>query len=428
MRRWTIVGGRLRVGGRFPHRDGAWSGAVASAAALAALAAAGQGAPAAAAEREVLPVVGHAQFEQKISQTSGGFQGLLDGDGGLGSAAAAIGDLDRDGTADLAVGAPGDDDGGGEDRGAVWLLFLHPNGTVKSHQKISAVEGGFTGVLDNFDFFGISVSSMGDLDGDGTADLAVGALGDDDGGNSRGAVWILFLHPNGTVKSHQKISAVEGGFTGGLDDFDGFGRSVSSMGDVDGDGTVDLAVGATGDDDGGEDRGAVWVLFLAPDGTVESHQKISAAAGGFTGTLDDQDSFGSAVASLGDLDCDGHTDLAVGAGQDDDGGVFRGAVWILLLGPNGAVRLHTKISDTSGGFIGDLDDVDLFGFSVAALGDLDGDRNADLAVGAPGDDDGSSDRGAAWILYLDGNGCFVQTLFEDGFESGHTGAWSATVG
>jgi len=412
---------------RSPYRFGVWSGAVASAVVLAAQAAAAQSTPAAAAEGEALPVIGHVQFEQKISQTSGGFVGTLNNADALGLAVAPIGDLDGDGTADLAVGAAGDDDGGSEDLGAVWILFLHPNGTVKSHQKISAVEGGFTGVLDNFDFFGGSVSSMGDLDGDGTTDLAVGASGDDDGGNGLGAVWILFLHPNGTVESHQKISAVEGGFTGVLDDVDFFGRSVSSIGDLDGDGTADLAVSAIGDDDGGEDRGAVWVLFLAPDGTVASHQKISAAAGGFTGTLDDQDLFGAGVASLGDLDCDGHADLAVGARGDDDGGATRGAVWILFLGPNGAVRLHTKVSDTSGGFLGPLDDGDSFGSSVAALGDLDGDRNVDLAVGAPGDDDGGSGRGAAWVLYLDGDGCFEQTLFEDGFESGHTGAWSMTV-
>ena len=58
------------------------------------------------------------------------------------------------------------------------------------------------------------MAALGDLDGDGVGDLAVGAPRDDDGGTDRGAVWVLFLNTDGTVKSHQKISDTEGGFTG----------------------------------------------------------------------------------------------------------------------------------------------------------------------------------------------------------------------
>jgi len=341
---------------------------------------------------------GTVSAEQKISDTQGGFTGALGDDDYFGGAVASLGDLDGDGVGDLAVGASQDDDGG-SNRGAVWILFLNTDGTVKAHQKISDTEGGFTGTLIDQDRFGSSLASLSDLDGDGVADLAVGEIFDD---FIRGAVWVLFLNADGTVKAHQKISSSEGGFSGTLDASDGFGSGLSSLEDLDGNGVRDLAVGAYGDDDGGTDRGAVWILFLNANGTVNSHQKISDTVGGFTGTLLDSDKLGIAVSSLGDLDGDGVQDLAAGASWDDDGGGNRGALWVLFLNADGTVKGHQKISDTQGGFTGTLDNNDRFGTSIAWLGDQDGDGLGDAAVGARLDGDGGSARGAVWTLFLEG--------------------------
>src|SRR5262245_19224165 len=162
-------------------------------------------------------------------------------------------------------------------------------GTVRSEQKISETAGGFGGNLDPGDYFGSSVAALGDLDGDGVGDLAVGAPRDDDGGSDQGAVWILFLNADSTIASEQKISETAGGFGETLDPSDRFGSSVAALGDLDGDGTRDLAVGATGE---GRAEGAVWILFLNADGTVASEQKISETAGGFGGVLDSGDVFG----------------------------------------------------------------------------------------------------------------------------------------
>ncbi|MHC4265331.1 MAG: integrin alpha [Planctomycetota bacterium] len=340
---------------------------------------------------------------QKISDTQGNFTGTLNNEDIFGSASCTLGDLDGDGVEDIAVGARHDDDGG-EDTGAVWILFLNMDGTVKSHQKISDTAGGFTGTIDNIDRFGGSLASLGDFDGDGIIDIAVGAYSDDDGGFNRGAVWILFLNTNGTVKSHQKISDTIGGFTGALSNSDLFGFSVACLGDLDGDNINDLAVGARNDDDGGTNRGAIWILFLNSNGTVKSHQKISDTAGGFTGTLIDTDYFGCEVCPIGDLDGDDVNDIAVGAYSDDDGGYYRGAAWVLFLNSNGTVKSHQKISDTQGGFSGTLDDIDNFGRGLYPLGDIDGDGIMDIAVGAHGDDDGGIDRGAVWFLYLNTDG------------------------
>jgi hypothetical protein len=92
-------------------------------------------------------------------------------------------------------------------------------------------------------------------------------------------VHVLFLHPDGTAKSVQKIASGAGGGPP-LIDGDAFGRSVGALGDVDGDGTGDIAVGAYRDDTGGTDRGALHVLFLNANGTVKSSQRIASGVGG----------------------------------------------------------------------------------------------------------------------------------------------------
>ena len=129
---------------------------------------------------------------------------------------------------------------------------------VQDFQKLSATQGQLVRVLDNEDEFGKAVARLGDLDGDGVDDLAVGAPLDDDGADNSGAVWILFLDGKGAVKRHQKISATDGGFTDILGREDNFGASVANLGDVDADPetATALAVGAFKHD---EERGAVWI-------------------------------------------------------------------------------------------------------------------------------------------------------------------------
>ena len=202
---------------------------------------------------------------------------------------ASIGDLNKDGINDIAVGSPYDDEEG-YNAGAVYILFLNSDGTVKSHQKISSTQGNFSPKLEPGDMLGHDLTPIGDLNGDGINDIAVGAHGDDDSKFSvpaflsvedtyaKGAVYILFLNSDGTVKSHQKISEKSGHFNLELNDIlqpnDAFGFSVSQIGDLNGDGINDIAVGSPYSDSQNKvlpDSGSIHILFLNSDGMVKSN-------------------------------------------------------------------------------------------------------------------------------------------------------------
>jgi hypothetical protein len=346
---------------------------------------------------------GTVKSEQKIGNGLGGFGGALASGDNFGWAApSVVGVNSESGRIVAAAGAFGDDDGGAG-RGAVWLLELNANGTVFNESKISTTEGGFGGALINGDFFGYSVCV---LSNDVTEFvLAVGAPG---AGTSRGSVWLLWVSwTNLTVHSWLKIGDGIGGLPSGtLDAVDSFGISVASAGDIDEDGVGDLFVGAYNDGDGGTNRGAVYVLMLnAVNGTVKTFQKISSTQGGLQeGTLANEDHFGASVVNIGDADGDGVVDIVVGAYGDDDGGTDRGALHVLFLNTNGTVKNQSKISNSTGGGLDSLiENGDEFGTSAAFLGDHDGDGVPfDLLVGAPISSVGGANRGSMYVLFLNG--------------------------
>jgi len=328
---------------------------------------------------------GGVRSAQGISNSQGGFSGVLDGGDTFGTSLAALGHLDGDGLSELAVGAPGG--------GTLWILFLESDGTVRSHQRL----GG--SLTEEQRSFGSALAALGDLDGDGVADLAAGVSGDDDGGTNQGAVRILFLEVDGSIRSESKISATQGNFLGDLDPGDQFGAALAFLGDLDGDGRPELAVGADQDDDGASNQGALWILSLLTNGTVHAHAKVSATQGGFTGDLDPSDRFGVSATGIGDLDGDGEADLAVGASGDDDGGINRGAVWVLFRNSDGTIRSQQKISATQGGFAGGSTNEGAFGRALASgtLGTF------ELLVGAPHLGNAASD-GRAHLLALQSDG------------------------
>ena len=282
----------------------------------------------------------------------------------------------------------------------MWILFFDANGTVRREVAIAENLGGFVGPLALRATFGYSLASVGDLDGDGVPDLAVGAPVARTFSTARGSVYVLFLNADGTVKAEQEIGVGVGGFDGTIVQNGRFGYALAGLGDLDGDGTHELAVSAPWPDPTAGQPGELYVLSLDASGQVVREVRITDGSGGFPGTLGVNDLFGSALAAAGDVNGDGVEDLAVGFGRDGE----RGSLGILALAPDGTAVDWIESDLSAGGFPGFTTRIPSFSSdavrSLTPIGDVDGDGTRDLLVGclgtvfaAFGAEDGTFPRG-----------------------------------
>lgn len=327
----------------------------------------------------------------------------------FGRACTGLGDVDADGVPDIAVGSRSDQDGG-TDAGAVYVVLMNRDLSPKAAIKLGPGSGGVPASwVNSGDMFGYGVAGIGDLDGDGTPDLAVTSPNAEPAGTpttaNRGALFICFLQPDGSARAVTRIDDTTGL---PLANGDSCGQGCAHLGDLDGDAFTELGLGAPGTDDQGFNRGVVHIVSLRPDGSMLRQTTLGQ---GVTPSLvlDDIDNFGGrGLARLGDLDGDGSVEVAVGCYRDDDGGLDAGAIWVLSLrgsvGGAFVIERTAKISGTQGGLTVPLADDDLFGMTVAPLGDLDHDGIADVAIGNNKDDLGATDIGALVLAGLDADG------------------------
>jgi hypothetical protein len=327
------------------------------------------------------------------------------GDALFGYGLTRLGDLDGDGHQDLAVGAPGHS---GE--GTVWILFLDASGSVARSTRIGEGSGGFVGTLSPGGLFGAHVAALGDLDGDGRSELGVS------GNNNRGLarLHVLFLNASGSVRAQNQIVVDDPVFGGLHGDTTYFNGDVAAFRDHDGDGTPDVLWGDPAANEGAREAGAVWIVSLNPDGSAKAASRIANGVGGLGNVLEERSNFGFAIRLIGDVNGDGHDDLAV---SDRSLYPHQGRVWILFLDADAHVLGEHAIEAAEIAMPtqpGSSPSYCAVGFGLEPLGDLDGDGIQELAIHA----DYYKNRGGVAVAFLDRSGGLRKRLAIGNGENG----------
>ncbi|MAG56572.1 MAG: hypothetical protein CMJ83_09805 [Planctomycetes bacterium] len=249
-----------------------------------------------------------------------------------------VDDADQDGIDDLVVGAIYADPSG-PFSGRAYLLSGADGSTI--HSLAGAAMG---------DLFGGCVAGLGDVNGDGRGDFIAGAYSADAGGADTGYARV-YSGATGAVIHH--LAGTQAGMF--------FGKDVTGVGDVSGDGVPDFAVGS-------------WRGITNDRGRLDVFSGATGALLYYVDGLADGDRFGEAVAGLrGDIDGDTVPDILVGAPQADPNGLPNSGRAYILSGSNGIIAMGPFDGITTSEFFGD---------TLSAAGDLDGDGVVDALVGA----------------------------------------------
>jgi len=322
---------------------------------------------------------------------------------------ASGGDLNADGFADFVVSSGAHD--------SVYVIFgedgIAPSGRVmladldgSNGFVINGVAGSETGE---------SVSSAGDVNGDGVADLLVSAWNTNQMGvPGAGACYVIFggatLGAGGSLDL-ASLNGANGFVVHGSSDYHHIGTEVSIVDDLNGDAHSEIVVAASFGDPGGRaDAGQTYVLFggvgVGAGGAIDV-STLNGTNGFVINGVNSADESGESLASVGDVNDDGVSDLLIGASLADPNGESSGGETYVIfgtpgIGASGAVELAAL--DGTDGFVllGEAAG-DRSGSALAAAGDVNNDGVADLLIGAPQADSASDPRAGRCYVVFGGN-------------------------
>ncbi|HMQ75861.1 MAG TPA: integrin alpha [Flavobacteriales bacterium] len=326
-------------------------------------------------------------YSMRLAPTTTGTGGAAGAS--MGAAVGNAGDVNGDGYADALVGIP-DGSNGQAGEGLVELRLGGPAGLPGA--PTATLEANVGGAR-----FGASVCTAGDVNGDGYADVIVGAP-------LSGGVGRAYIHHGGPGGLGAAPSTTLIGTAGSE-----FGFSVSAAGDINTDGYADVLVGAPG-------TSQTYVYLGAPTGIPTApHVVLSEPPAA--------NRFGHSVCTAGDVNGDGFSDIIIGARDLGNGQAGEGAAFVHHGSATGVVlpfarRLEV---DQAGA---------RFGVSVAGGGDINGDGYFDVVVGADRWESGQTDEGAAFVFHgsAGGIGAVPNTTLQRNIANGFMGASVAEAG
>ena len=284
----------------------------------------------------------------------------------FGTSVSFAGDVNGDGFSDVIAGAPGydtrDDDGKAYVyHGSASGLSETSNWTSESNQ-VNA-------------YFGYSVSTAGDVNGDGFSDVIIGAYAYD---NSYNEGKVFVYHGSASGLSTTEDWTFEGSQSGGC-----VGKSVSTAGDVNGDGYSDVIIGAEHFDKPSRDEGVVFVFHGSSGGLSPDISWLGESDQAYA-------QYGNSVSTAGDVNGDGFSDVIVGSLQYDNGETNEGAVFVYHGSETGLSMTVSWMAE------GDQANCTL-GRSVSTAGDVNGDGFNDVIIGADSCDNGQTNEGMAFV-------------------------------
>ncbi|MBN1517268.1 FG-GAP repeat protein, partial [Candidatus Sumerlaeota bacterium] len=319
----------------------------------------------------------------------------------FGSSVSTAGDVNGDGYSDVIVGAEHYDNGQA-DEGRVFVYHGSASGLSGSADWSAESDQANA-------YFGASVSTAGDVNGDGYSDVIIGAYGYDNGQADEGRVYVFQGSASGLLTTASWTAECDQTSAS-------LGVSVSTAGDVNGDGYSDVIVGASNYDNGQTDEGSAFVYHGSASG-------LSASAS-WTAECDQTSaSLGISVATAGDVNGDGYTDVIISASNYDNGQTDEGCAFVYHGSASGlfASAAWTAESDQNNAY---------FGCSVATAGDVNGDGYSDVIVGASCYNNGQTDEGSAFIYYGSSSGLAASASWtaESDQDNAYFGGFVSTAG